>query len=65
MPGIYLRQFRFTYSAYGPFTKIKKRKQEIKETGDSRYIYQNKLEKACVQYDMVFEDFKDLSRKTA
>ena len=32
----------FTYSAYEPCTKNKERIQKLKETGDSRYIYQNK-----------------------
>ena len=29
------------------------------------YIYQNKLDKACFQNDMVYGDFKDLLRRTA
>ena len=39
MPEMHLRQPGFIYSACGPFTKNKGRIQEIKETGDSRYIY--------------------------
>ena len=31
---------------------------------DSRYIYQNELDKACFQYDMAYGDFKDLNRRT-
>ena len=58
MPEMYLRQPRFTYSACGPFTKNKKRIQKFKETGDSRYIYQNELDKACFQPDMASGDFK-------
>ena len=38
---------------------------KIKHTGDSRYIYQNELEKACFKYDMAYGDFKDLTRRTA
>ena len=38
---------------------------KFKETGDSRYIYQNERDKACFQHDMVSGDFKDLTRKTA
>ena len=53
MPEMHLRQPRFTYSAYGPFTKNKGRIQKFKETRDSRYIYQNELDKAGVQYGMV------------
>ena len=65
MPEIHLGQIGFTYSACGPFTKNKERIQKFKETGDSRYIYQNELDKACYQHDMTYEDFKDLPRRTA
>ena len=46
-------------------TKNKERIQKFKETGDSRYIYRNKLDKACFQHDMAYGDFKDLARRTA
>ena len=49
----------------GPFTKNKKRMKKFKETGDSRYIYQNELDKVCFQHDMAYGDFKDLTRRTA
>ena len=65
MPEKHLRQPGFIYSACGPFTKNKERIQKFKETGDSRYIYQNKLDKVCFQHDMTYEDFKDLTRRTA
>ena len=41
MPEIHLRQPGFTYSACGQFTKNNDKIIEFKETGDSRYIYQN------------------------
>ena len=31
--------------------------QKFKETGNSRYIHQNELDKVCFQYDMVYEDY--------
>ena len=46
MPEMHLRQPGFTYSACGPFTKMKKRIQKLKETGDSRYLYQSELDRA-------------------
>ena len=49
-----LKQSRFVHSACGPFTKNKKKIKEFKETWDSRYIYQNKLDKACFQNDMAY-----------
>ena len=60
-----LRQPGFTYSAWKPFTKNKERIQKFKETGDSRYIYQKVLVKACFQHDLVYGEFKDLLRRTA
>ena len=64
MPEMYLRQSRFTYSACGPFTKNKERIQKFQETVDSRYIFQNELDKACFQHDMAYGDFNDLTRRT-
>ena len=65
MPEMHLRQPGFTYSACGPFTKNKKRIRKFKETGDSRYLYQNELDKACFQHDMAYGDSKDLPQRTA
>ena len=62
---MHLRQSEFTYSACGPFTKSKERIQKFKETGGSRYIYQNKLDKAGFQHDMTYGGFKDLVRTVA
>ena len=39
--------------------------KKFEETGDSRYIYQNELDKAYFQHDMTYGDFKDLNRRTA
>ena len=58
MPEMNLRQAGFTYIAWGPFTKKKGRTQKPKETGDSKYIYQNKIDEACFQHDMAYKDFK-------
>ena len=60
---MYLRQPGFTYSAWGLFTQTKERIQKLKVTGDSKYIYQNELDKSCFQHDMVYGDFKDLPRR--
>ena len=66
MIEMHLNQSGFTNSACGPFTKNKERTQNFKkETGDSQYIYQNELDKACFQDDMAYEDFKDLTRRKA
>ena len=65
MPKRHLRKPRFTYSTYGPFTKNKERIQKIKETGDSQYLYQNELDKACFQHVMAYGDFKYLTGKNS
>ena len=64
MPEMHLRQHGFTCSACGRFSKNKEI-NKIKETGDSRYIYQNELDKACFQHHMAYGDFKHLNRRTA
>ena len=65
LPEMHLRQVGFTYGACGSFTKNKEKIQKFKEIGDSRYIYQNELNKACFQHDIAFGDFKDLNRRTS
>ena len=65
MPEMNLRQPEFTYRGCGPFTKNKENISKFKETGDTNYIYRNKLDKACFQHDMAYGDFKDLARRTA
>ena len=62
MPEMHFKESGSTYSAYKPFTKNKERIKKIKETENSRYIYQNELYKACFQHDMSYGDFKDLNR---
>ena len=65
MPELHLRQTRYAYSACGPFTTNKERIKIFKETGDSRHIYQNELDRACFLHDMAYGDFKDLNKRTA
>ena len=65
MPEMHLRQPRFTYSACGPFTENKGRIKKFNQTGDSRHIYKNELDKASFQHDMAYGDFKDLKKRTA
>ena len=58
MSGMHLEQPGFTYSVCGLFTKSKEGKQKFKETGDSRYIYQNELDEKCFPQDMAYGDSK-------
>ena len=57
MPKMDLRQPRFNYSACGLFPKNKERIKKFKEGGDLRYIYQNELDKTCLQHDIAYRDF--------
>ena len=72
MTETHLKKPGFTYNACGPFTKNKEWVKQFKEKWDSRYFYQNELDKGCFQHDMAYGDylnvfilFKDLNRKTA
>ena len=48
MPEMHIKQPGFTYSTCKPFPKNKERIQKFKETGDTSYIYETGLDKACV-----------------
>ena len=54
MPKMHLIEPGLTYSACGLFTRSKERTQNFKESRDSRYIYQNKLDKGFLQHDMAY-----------
>ena len=54
LPEMHLRQSEFTGSACRSFTTSKEWMQKFKEAGDSRYIYQNELDKICIQHDMAY-----------
>ena len=64
MPEMHLRQPQFVYSACGPFTRHKETIKKLKQTGDTRYIYRNELDKACFQHDSAYADHKDLINRT-
>ena len=61
MPEMHLKQPGLTYSACGPFTKNKERIPKFNEMGDKKYIYKHELNKACLQHDMGYGNFKDLA----
>ena len=65
MSKMNLKQPGFTYSACEPFNENKERIKKFKETGDPRYVYQNKLDNTCFQHDMAYAGFKDLNRRSA
>ena len=47
IPKMHLKQVGFTYSACGVFTKNKERIKNFKETGDTKFIYRNEVDKTC------------------
>ena len=61
---VHLKQPGFTYSACGLFTKRKQRMNKFMQTGNTNFIYKNKLDKACFQHDMVYGKIKDLVKRT-
>ena len=62
---MHLRLPRFTNRVCRSFKKNIEKIQKFKEKGDSPYIYQNELDKACFEHEMAYGDFKDLNRRTA
>ena len=64
MPEMHLKQPGFTYSACGPFTKHAEKIKNFKQTGDTRYLFRNELDKACLRHDSAYADNKDLLNRT-
>ena len=60
-----LRPPSFTYRAFGSFPNVKEKIQQVKERGNSRYIYQNQQDKACFQHDMSYGDSRGFPSRTA
>ena len=51
-------------TACGPSTRNNQRIQKFMQTGDTKYIYKNELDKACFQHDMAYGKYKDLEKIT-
>ena len=64
MPEMHLKQPGFTYSACGPFRKNKAKIKKFMQTGNTNFIYKNKLDIACFQHDMACSKSKDLAKRT-
>ena len=64
MPEMHLKQPGFTYSACGPFTKIKERMEKFMQTGNIDFIYKNELDKSCFQHDMANRKSNALVKRT-
>ena len=47
-----------------PFRGNKQRIQKFIQIGDTNYIYENELDKACFQDDIAYGKYKDLEKRT-
>ena len=63
-PWSALKAARIYLYGYGSFPKNKERIQKAKETGDSWYIYQSKLDKTRLSSWQASGDFKNSTRRT-
>ena len=54
MPKMHLGSPISAHSACGSFIKNKERMEKLSEIGDSQYTYQNELNRACSQHDMIY-----------
>ena len=61
MPELQWKQPVFTYSAFGPFTKYRKRNKKFIYL---EYLYRNELDKACFAHEAAYSYFKYLAKKT-
>ena len=59
MPEKHFRQPGFTCNACGLFSKNEERIQKLQEKEDLRYTFKDKSDRACVQHNMAYGDFKD------
>ena len=64
MPELHLKQCRFTYIAFDPFTKSKEITEKFMQTGNTVFINKNELDKACFQHNMAYGKSKDLAKRT-
>ena len=64
MSELHLKQLGLTHRACGPFIRNKQRIEKFMQTGNTGFIYRNKLDKACFQYDMAYGKLKDLAERT-
>ena len=64
VPEMHLKQPGFTYSACGPFIKNKERIEKSMQTGNTDFIYENELDKACFLHDKAYDKSKDFGERT-
>ena len=65
VPEMYLKQPGLMYRCIVLVGSSQMTKQELRKSGDSRYIYKNEIDKIYLQPDMTNGNFKYFLRKTA
>ena len=60
MREMHLKQTGFLDSACGPFSRNKKRIEKLMQTGNTDFICRNKLDKACFQHDIAYQNIYSL-----
>ena len=63
MPHMHLKQPGFTCAAVVHLPKNKERIETFMQTGNTDFIYRNKIDKTCFQHDMAYGKSKDLEIK--
>ena len=64
MPHMHLKQPGFTCAAVVHLPKNKERIETFMQTGNTDFIYRNKIDKTCFQHDMAYGKSKDLAKRT-
>ena len=66
VPEMHLKQHGFTYNDCGPVTKNKESIETFMQTGNTGFIYRNKLDTACFEHNMAYGKFskKNSMRKS-
>ena len=64
MLELHLNEPGFTYSSCRPLTEHREKVQRFRETDNLKYLYRNKLDKACFAYDAGYSDSKDVAKRT-
>ena len=64
MPHMHLKQPGFTCAAVVHLPKNKERIETFMQTGNTDFIYRNKIDKTCFQHDMACGKSKDLAKRT-
>ena len=65
VPEMYLKQPGLMYRCIVLVGSSQMTKQELRKSGDSRYICKNEIDKIYLQHDMTNGNFKYFLRKTA